>query len=391
MQLLSNLLHSIRLVERTANRLNSARVHLSLSVLEDRVQPSTNPVDLGAAGDYAVLGLHRTYIENQQSLIAGDVGVSQRGGLRNEVRSSIQGDLDVWSKSQVSGRGTVTGTLTVNQAQLNNADHDALDASSVASRLKATQTFRRIDRATTVSGNGDLNVISVRGDVTASLTLSGSANDIFIVNVQGDLRLRARESVSLAGGVTADHVILNFTGRRGFVSAQDGVVNGTVLAPRYSVHLNGSTVNGEVIAGGEEIDLQHNSRVNFVAFDNGDNNPPPPPVTGATFAGLAFLDMNHNGAFDAGESLAGTIITLTDENGVATPAIVGSDGTYSFGTVSAGTYTLSAENFTSMSGTATVGTGATVPGAVEGDNIAGIQLNNGDSATGYNFFYYPNS
>src|SRR5262245_15687515 len=289
MRLLDSLLNSHAGARRNGDLHRALRVHLSmdsLTVLEDRVQPSTSPVDLGAAGDFAVLGLRRTSIDNDNnSVITGDVGVSQRGSLRNQRDASIVGNVEVVNRSQYSGRGAV-GSVTVNAAHLSQADNDALEASLVAGALAPTQTFRRIDRATTLAGNGGLNVISVRGDITASVVLSGTADDIFIINVRGDLRLRLNESVTL-NGVTADHVIFNFTSRFSNVSAGVGVINGTILAPRGSVDLHGTTVNGEVIAG-DWIDFHRNTHVNQASFDGGDNGgpPPPPPTQGASLAGI---------------------------------------------------------------------------------------------------------
>ena len=176
------------------------RVRLSLNsveVLEDRTAPSVSGVDLLTAGDYGVFGLQRTDITNQNGFIAGNVGVSQRGSVTNARGSTITGDVIEYALRQYSGRGALGGNVIRDAARVVQADQDALAASNVAARLAATQTFRNISTPTTINGNGDINVINISGNITATLTLNGTAEDIFIVNVRGSVTLRGSESLAL--------------------------------------------------------------------------------------------------------------------------------------------------------------------------------------------------
>ena len=87
-----------------------------------------------------------------------------------------------------------------------------------------------------MTGNGGLNVILIDGSINASLTLSGGAGDVFIVNVTGRLDLRGSSALGLSGGLTAGQVLYNFVGDRGsLVTARGTTVNGTILAPRARV------------------------------------------------------------------------------------------------------------------------------------------------------------
>ena len=123
-------------------------------------------------------------------------------------------------------------------------------------RWRPRQVLGTVGSPTTVSGNGDLNVIDVNGGIKASLTRSGTANDVFIVNVTGTLTLGGSSVLGLNGGVTADHVLYNFTGVgcASIATHVGNVTNGTLLAPQCNFDLDGM-FNGEIIGGGGSIKL----------------------------------------------------------------------------------------------------------------------------------------
>jgi hypothetical protein len=111
-------------------------------------------------------------------------------------------------------------------------DTDALSAAAAAKALSPTQTFGTISSPTTINGNGGQNVIKINGDIKNSLTLNGTVNDTFVNNVTGTANLGGSSALGLAGGVTANNVLYNFTGTSGTIATHVGdVVNGTLLAP----------------------------------------------------------------------------------------------------------------------------------------------------------------
>jgi choice-of-anchor A domain-containing protein len=125
-----------------------------------------------------------------------------------------------------------------------------------------------------VTGNGGLNVIAINGDIQNTVILSGNSNDVFIVNVTGTADLSGSETLGLAGGVTANHVLYNFTGSGGSIDIlSSGAVDGTLLAPHDDFILDG-TFNGEIIGGGPEIILLPGATVNQDPFSA--------PATGPT-------------------------------------------------------------------------------------------------------------
>src|SRR5262249_51185347 len=158
-------------------------------------------VDLLTANGFAVLGLTNTAISSTSSDIVGNVGVSQFGSVTNGRNASITGNVDEFTTGQYSGSGTLNGSIVTNTPSLTQCDSDAISASMLAGGLIPTQTLGANKTATTVQGNGGVNVVNITGDITASLTLNGGVNDYFIINVQGNLTLRNHEGINLTGGV----------------------------------------------------------------------------------------------------------------------------------------------------------------------------------------------
>ena len=246
----------------------------SFDALEDRLALSASPVSLGAAGQFGVLGLQNTQVTNLLAQINGNEGVSQGGALQNSIFSKITGNVSESSSHLLSGAGKLVGTVTANAALLATVDSSALAASSQAAALTPTQTLGTITHSTTVTGNGGLNVIAINGNIRNSLILSGTSSDIFIVNVTGSADLSGSETLGLTGGVTANHVLYNFTGSGGSIDIlSSGAVDGTLLAPYDDFILDG-TFNGEIIGGGTEIILLPGATVNQDPFSA--------PATGPT-------------------------------------------------------------------------------------------------------------
>ena len=242
------------------------RLQPSLDVLEDRVVLSSAGVSLGTAAQYGVLGLANTKIVNSLVTINGDEGVSQGGKLNNAAPSTITGSVFESTQGQYSGPGKLGGAVNIAPALLLQAGQDAVNASSQAAVLTPTQTLGAVSTPNIVTGNGGLNVIDVNGGIKASLTLSGTANDVFIVNVTGTLALGGSSVLGLSGGVTADHVLYNFTAVGDTITTHVGnVLNGTLLAPQSSFNLDGA-FNGEIIGGGGAINLLSGAQVDEVPF-----------------------------------------------------------------------------------------------------------------------------
>jgi choice-of-anchor A domain-containing protein len=340
--------------------------------LEDREQLS---VTLGTAANFAALGLVNAQIYNGMNVtIAGSEGVSQGGMLSGMLFSTVNGNVDEYAAGQYSGLGRLNGRVVTDPAMMNQADRDALDAAAAAQTLAPTQTFGTISNPSTVTGTSGLNVIQVNGDIVASVMLTGPADAEFIVNVSGSLILGGRSSLAVGGQVTSARVLYNFTGSSLTISTQAGnVLNGTLLAPTYSVTLNG-TVNGAVITGGTSLFMPSGAKVNWIAFTG-----LPPAVVTASLSGTV-RDINGN-------PLAGLTLTLTGtdtgNNLVTATSITDATGNYSFPGLAAGTYTITL-TYDHGAYSSAGGEVGSLGGQGSDGTVSDIPVN-GVDGTGYNF------
>jgi hypothetical protein len=356
-----------------------------LEGLESREVPAVN---LGAAGDFGVLGLNNTEINANNATVTGDVGVSRGGQLTAKAHATVTGEVHAFSRGLYSGPGKLSGVVKIDPTLLGRANADARNASSEAAALTPTQVVRSVNQPITLTGNGGLNVISVRGDVKQSITLTGGPNDVFIINISGSLDLGGKEGLGVAGGVTAGHVLYNITGSNGVSTKANTSVHGTILAPRASMDLNGTFVGG-IIGGGRSIALSGRTEVREVPFaaPSGEPTPEPtptpvppdvmPPTSLASLSGHVYYDGDMSGARDASEAgLANWMVMLsgTDSvgNAVSLSATTGDDGSYSFTGLEAGTYQISVMQMGAWS--------ATGPSMIES-----ISLSGGQQGTGHDF------
>jgi hypothetical protein len=230
---------------------------------------------LGSASNYAVLGIGSSTAPNRagtlnNSLVTinGNQGVGFGGSIINMSPSRVTGNVYEYQAGQYGGPGRLNGSLIPNSVLLNQNYTDAMAAAALVAGMPATQTFGSIGSRTTINGTGGVNVININGNITNSLILNGGANDIFVINVSGGMQLTGSATLGLAGGVTADHVLYNFTGSGQTIDTHVGnVIFGTLLAANSNFHLDG-VFNGRII-GGQNITLLSGAVV---------NGPQPPPV-----------------------------------------------------------------------------------------------------------------
>ncbi len=201
------------------------------------------PVDLGNAGDYTLLATGTSVWHGQpmygnlelgsEAEIFGNVGV--RNTLNMAHGSVIHGDADFGSLTQNPG-ASIEGAAGVEGAAFWDALYsDVKNASQTAKALggvnrgyiNSTQTFER---------QGDVSVFDIAGlNLTAgsSLTLKGTANDVFIVNVDYFGFMLGGGAAILLDGVAAKNVLFNMHGvlNAGHVNVAAGTMQGTYIAP----------------------------------------------------------------------------------------------------------------------------------------------------------------
>ncbi|MBI3996971.1 MAG: choice-of-anchor A family protein [Candidatus Omnitrophica bacterium] len=239
--------------------------------------------DLGEAANYALFAIPKTsdaasITISSASGVLGDLAIGNPGLYDKSGAGVITGSvfLATGVTTSISGVPGAEGTLVPN-SNLAQAISDALLASTGASLLPSTQLLGDITDTTLVTGNGNVNVLSI-GTINLggvkTLTLSGNAAEFFILNISGDFDFSGSSAFVLAGGVDPSHVLLNFpTTGNGIGFSASSAVKGTFLAPYRDFTLHGANLEGAVIAN--DIRITSGGQDAFVGFN--DFAPPPPP------------------------------------------------------------------------------------------------------------------
>ena len=128
-----------------------------------------------------------------------------------------------------------------------------LKASANAAGETCTQSFGTLNRSGAIIGNGSQNVICVQNIALgggATLTLSGSASDTFIINITGSISMGGGSRIVVAGGLSPANVLYNVKGAgANLVIGGASRVDGTILAISRNMDLSAGIVNGSVISG----------------------------------------------------------------------------------------------------------------------------------------------
>ena len=223
-------------------------------------------LDLGSDKNYAFIDLGATTLGWNSGPIGGNVlfglGLTAHLSGGNNGGLTNGGMLFKDSSANVSGslQNPVTQVVVANSVTQNAATL-AQDVSKFASSLSPTQTFSTINNTTTITGDGGLNVIDVASIENAKLTLSGSANDVFVFNVSN--QIHTNQAMTLSGGVLPTNILFNLTGTGTVFQTSGGDLSfGTYLATdggRFqfsNLNLDGQLINigGDVqFVSGSEI------------------------------------------------------------------------------------------------------------------------------------------
>ena len=210
---------------------------------------------LGAAGGFTVLGLSgaNVVISEGATLVRGNVGLgpNDTGDL---LKAKIDGALilDPTSNPDIHPDLQVTGGII--SLNLNPAVNAALAANANLAALASSQTFGDITKSTTLTGNGSVNVISLKSVnmVKGTITITGSSSDVFVFNVAGQFNFSSSQ-IKLVG-VSANNILWNFpvTGTGDINIFKDvTVAYGVFLAPNRNIVIDHTVTTGEVIGGGQ--------------------------------------------------------------------------------------------------------------------------------------------
>jgi uncharacterized repeat protein (TIGR01451 family) len=228
-------------------------------------------VTLGAAATFAVLELEvNTFsMSGPKTLVDGDVGIGPLATGQFNA-GTVTGDIIVDPTGKISKLNVLLGGVVVTQA-LGQAVIDATNLSAAAAALTPTQTFSADVTTSLTFSNGGLNVINFEKDLRLSgktLTFSGGANDVFVLNIFGQFKFDGNSKVVLQG-VPPGHVLFNVIGPGDAVKISGGLAGqgppktqliGTVLAVERRINVTGSMVTGQLISG-EDIHIDSGTRV----------------------------------------------------------------------------------------------------------------------------------
>jgi hypothetical protein len=203
--------------------------------------------------------------------IEGDVCIGPKGKLSISGEQFVAGRIRLapGAKFDKSGKGQ-TGAVDTN-VDLNAEIEAALAIARAAADLPCTQTFDKLKMAQTITGNGGLSVICVKdimlnGEV---ITLVGGASDLFILNIEKEMKLDGGSKIVVSGGLAPGNVLYNvlgngpdvaLTGGGGGGNCCNSSLDGTVLAPQRKIRLSPGLVRGAVISG-KEINLSSGASV----------------------------------------------------------------------------------------------------------------------------------
>jgi hypothetical protein len=208
--------------------------------------------------------------------IYGDVGVAGDGNISLSGSATIHGDL-YWETPgtlKLSGNAKITGMRhhdSASDAILDNGVSEANATSTHAASFTSSSFYASLTNITssmTLTAQHDrpgnstvLNLNSIVLGNQATLTLSGTATDVFILNVSNQFSLTSQSKIVLTGGLSWDDVLFNIKGNGSEVTLDgQSTLNGILMANKRSVSLTGgSLVAGEVIAN--KIKLSGSSRI----------------------------------------------------------------------------------------------------------------------------------
>jgi len=220
-------------------------------------------VDLGTATNFRMLALTGG-IDDSGPLTGaytanGAVGVASPGqkfSASGSVNYAGPVYLHTGDTFQSSAPGVPQPQMSAAiDAMLAQAKADAFAASNFASSLAATATFGTINSSMSITesavGNYVFNINTIDFSGGKTLTLDAPTGSSYVLNVSGSITL-SPGSIVLAGGLTADQVLINYTGTKDIQFSGGGnasVIYGTLLAPNVAVGLHPGEIVGSLIAG----------------------------------------------------------------------------------------------------------------------------------------------
>ncbi|QVL33662.1 choice-of-anchor A family protein [Telmatocola sphagniphila] len=376
--------------------LATKKVTLNLTALESRALMATNV--LGVASGYNGFFFNNydaSYSDVQGKLAAGGnvslTGYSVGDKISNAGPELVVGGNLNFTNGQVDGGGvTYGGTLTTKWFGTNGGTisqkSGVVDFAAAQASLTSTSEAlaNKPSNGTVVNQWGGLiltgtstgtNYFSLNASQLSSswgITINAPAGSTVIVNVHGMSASMKFMGFQLQGGVTADHVLLNFVDAQSLVL--DGVgIQGSILAPNANVKFDNGQINGTLVANS----MCGYGQLNWV--------PPNIEVCGCLYNPTQPASLS--GSISTSICGCGQVhVQLINQTtgAVVGDVMVSKGGTFSFAAVPPGVYKLTASR---AHGTIHATAGNAGGNLMAGDTatIYNIDLTSGAKATGYSF------
>jgi hypothetical protein len=222
-------------------------------------QAFANGFSLGDAATFAVLfeGNGGNSLQYNNSNLTGNIGIGANGLFQGNGPGTITGTVEIsaMNTGQFSNSGlTITGNggmPTYNntnvQTDLNNLNSlsqmlglEAGTSTTIASGGSINASSGTLD----ANGNRVFTVTSI-GFPNGTFTINGSASDFVVLNVANGVGTNGLNgSIVLAGGITSDHVLINYTPSTSSLTAYNADYLALSGGPTLTISTNGLTTMG---------------------------------------------------------------------------------------------------------------------------------------------------
>jgi hypothetical protein len=204
-----------------------------------------DPIDLGTASNYAILA--KSQISNvPTSVVTGDLGLSPAAASYVTGFSLVKAGTS-WTSAQVIGQVFAANNDPPTPLTLTTAVGDMQLAYTDAAGRKSPDFLNlgagAIGGLTLVPG---LYKWTSTLTIPTDVTLEGGANDVWIFQVSGDLKLAAEQAMVLSGGAEASNIFWQVAGAvdLGATSHAEGIV----LSKTAIKLQTGASINGRLLA-----------------------------------------------------------------------------------------------------------------------------------------------
>ena len=218
---------------------------------------SASVIDLGAAAGYSVLTFNGNNTSDS-AIQGGPIGVVQGNWTQSGgQQTNNQQPTTVFLSPGFKNNGPSVETTVFDAARLNSAWSAATSASASFAALTPTANLGSITTTTNITettvGNYVFTISDIKLNHPASLIISAPAGSTVVLNISGSVTINgaAGSGLLIAGGLTSNDVVYNFTGGGDLTTSGGGngsLIQGIVLDTGGSVNLHPGEVDGEVIA-----------------------------------------------------------------------------------------------------------------------------------------------